>query len=310
MLPVIEDEVENDVTVLFVDFQSDAKILASNLTDNGVQARYLVGGSMDATEKQIAADSFRDGVDKVLVATETYECGMHNANTSKVMLFGVPRNLSMVVQEMGRTGRSGEGTFKLYYNEFHDDQRLSKWIGCQKSNHPVDMKSPDVLETIADFVVSWRFVYSSIMGICIHHALTYFYNDPAELDVDPVDGRKKINLPNCLCTNCRNRYSYQSALGEVCDTVRTLNYLTKKNFEVTTVHLAEFLLGSSTKWNKKVLGVAEYDEFFGAAQKWKESNLKFVTDVIRVCICVGFIELSFQLIYVQNNSPRMMRRLV
>ena len=77
---------------------------------------------MTVEEKRVASRAFIDGVDNVLVATETYECGMHNPNVSKVIRIGAPSNLAVVVQEMGRAGRDANaGEMVFFSNEFSDD---------------------------------------------------------------------------------------------------------------------------------------------------------------------------------------------
>ena len=49
---------------------------------------------------------------------ETFECGMNNSHCIKVIRIGVPRDLSVLVQEMGRTGRENDGKFPHYFFEF------------------------------------------------------------------------------------------------------------------------------------------------------------------------------------------------
>lgn len=45
---------------------------------------------------------------KFLVATEAYEVGVHNEHVKNVYRIGTPRNLTVLLQEFGRAGRSGE----------------------------------------------------------------------------------------------------------------------------------------------------------------------------------------------------------
>ena len=109
----------------------------------------------------------------------------------------------------------------------------------------------EVLQIISDFILVWRFVYSSIIGT--HHVLTYFYSDPAKQNAVPVVGRSKINGENCPCSNCKYKFTYRPVSSEICDVIKTLKYLDSKDLQVTIVHLCEFLFGNSTKWNKSAL---------------------------------------------------------
>ena len=42
----------------------------------------------------------------MLVATESFELGVDNLNTTQVIRIGCPRNLGILLQELGRAGRS------------------------------------------------------------------------------------------------------------------------------------------------------------------------------------------------------------
>jgi ATP-dependent Lhr-like helicase len=121
--PVVDDLVSlvnDNITIIFVDYQNDAETISQELNVKGVGSRFMIGGRMTVEEKRVASRAFNDGVDNVLVATETYECGMHNPNVSQVIRIGSPRNLAVMVQEMGGTVRnSNAGEMIVLSNEFH-----------------------------------------------------------------------------------------------------------------------------------------------------------------------------------------------
>ena len=46
----------------------------------------------------------------MLVATESYELGVDNPNITQVIRIGCPRNLGVLLQELGRAGRKPNST--------------------------------------------------------------------------------------------------------------------------------------------------------------------------------------------------------
>ena len=179
---MLAESLIDNITIIFVDFQNDAKQISELLNEKKIPSNFIVGGHMSAEEKREASDAFKEGKVRVLVATETYECGMHNANCTQVIRIGCPRNLSVMVQEMGRTGRNNEnGVFSVHYNEFFDDQRLANWV---KSNSTfrcsIDRSDPEIIGIINDYGTMWRYLYSPLIGMCSHLALSLFFDDPSD----------------------------------------------------------------------------------------------------------------------------------
>ena len=75
---------------------------------------------------------FRNKDFQLLVATESYEVGTHSPHVHSAIRLGCLRNLGVLIQEFGRTGRGGEqADGYLLFNEHKDNQRLKYWtIGC------------------------------------------------------------------------------------------------------------------------------------------------------------------------------------
>ena len=61
------------------------------------------------TEKKTNCDSQEQDF-QALVATESYEVGTQSPHVHEIFRVGVMRNSSVVVQEFGRVGRSGNNT--------------------------------------------------------------------------------------------------------------------------------------------------------------------------------------------------------
>ena len=102
--------------------------------------------------KQVDRKFFRGEI-SVLVATESYELGVDNPNVSQVIRIGCPRNLGVLLQEMGRAGRrpGAKANGILLFNEYIDDKRLGLWLksalDCQEEDRSMQLGKADVLST-------------------------------------------------------------------------------------------------------------------------------------------------------------------
>ena len=302
----IANDAQEHVSIVFVDTQIDAQNISQTLNNLGVGARFMVGGNMTSEEKQIAAKSFREGKDQVLVATETYECGMHNEKCTQVIRIGCPRNLPVLVQEMGRTGRnSGDGKIIILFNEFFDDQRLTTWVGARNSRSRVDMNDPEVLQVISHYVLAWRFLYSPLVGICSHLALSRFFDDPAE-DISTVQIKKVIG---CNCHVCKTSLKEVDISQKLRVLLDSLHDLCKLEVHVTMRHFIEFAKQSTAKWLFESPSITELSSF-GFARSWDCVDDDGLKNLVRICISEGFIQLGFEFIFVgAKNIPRSFRRL-
>jgi len=61
-------------------------------------------GQMNVPHRQKVERKFLQGEVSVLVAAEAYELGVDNPNISTVVRIGCPRNLGVLLQEVGRAG--------------------------------------------------------------------------------------------------------------------------------------------------------------------------------------------------------------
>lgn len=74
------------------------------------------------------------------------------------------RNLSVIVQEFGRAGRSGnDADGFLLVNESKDDHQLNFWTQSCSKTEEKRMKD--------EFLESWRWIYSMYSGRCLRGVL-------------------------------------------------------------------------------------------------------------------------------------------
>lgn len=164
-------------------------------------------------DKQVYRKFLRGEI-SILVATESYELEVDNPNVSQVFRIGCPRNLGVLLQEMGRTSRKpgAKANGILLFNEFIDDKRLWLWLksalDCQEEDNLMQLGKADVLST---YEKSWRFIYSRYHGKCLSWALSYFYgsaddNDPATCFTANAPLCAVCCLSDAICQESRITY--------------------------------------------------------------------------------------------------------
>ena len=302
----IIEAVKNNVAICFVDYQKDAEKIALDLSNRGVKARFLVGGNMQSDEKRTASNAFKSGEDNVLVATETYECGMHNENCSKVIRIGCARNCAVIVQELGRVGRNREnGEFNYLWNEFHDDQRLANWVkpvGSRKAE--IDKEDEEVKVIIHSFVTSWRFLYSHLIGMCSHQALSTFFDDSAD-DLSPIQHCK---VEGCMCDSCNTDHTLVDVSSMIVTMLVALKDALQYEKKFTMRYFSCFLMQSSIKWLRERTDLVRLKSF-GCAADWPNVSMEGLFNLIRICICLGYINLDYDFFSLSDGTTRSYRRL-
>ena len=157
---------KDEYAIVYMDFRNDVKLMTSSLRtiigeDN---VRPFYGKGMTHDEKRKTDSDFRAKDFQVLVATESYEVGTHSPHVDNIFRVGCMRNLSVIVQEFGRAGRSGnDADGFLLVNESKDDQRLNFWTQSCSKTEEKRMKD--------EFLESWRWIYSMYPGRCLRDVL-------------------------------------------------------------------------------------------------------------------------------------------
>ena len=121
--------IKDHSVVIYLDFVKDVEEVTELLKkENFTVEKYT--GQMSVSDRQKADRKFSQGEISVLVATESYELGVDNPNISKVVRIGCPRNLGVLLQEVGRAGRAPGSTAEglLCFNEYINDKRLGLWL--------------------------------------------------------------------------------------------------------------------------------------------------------------------------------------
>ena len=134
---------DNDYAIAYMDFRSDVELMTSSLNfllgEENVRPYY--GTGMSHIVKKKTDSGFR--------AKESYEVGTHSPHVDNIFRKGCMRNLSVIIQEFGRAGRSGNSADDfLLVNESKDNQRLAFWTKNCSSSEEEHVK--------AQLIESWR----------------------------------------------------------------------------------------------------------------------------------------------------------
>lgn len=171
----------DEYAIVYMDFRSDVELMMSSLKlllgEENVRPYYRKGMTHNVKKK---TDSVFIGKEfQVLVATESYEVGTHSAHVDNIFRVGCMRNLSVMIQEFGRAGRSGNNDYGfLLINETKDDQRLAFWTkNCSKSEEE---------QIKAQLIQSWRWVYSIYCGQCMREEIISKFGE-GQLELQCVD---------------------------------------------------------------------------------------------------------------------------
>ena len=222
----ITDIVDSEVTVVYLDFVRDVEQMTNFLSKNTVNVMKYTG-QMALEDRVLAENRLLKGDTSVLVATESFELGVDNPRITQIVRIGCPRNLGVLLQELGRAGRK-EGMLAnafLYFNELVDDKRLGLWLksslDCATNEEAHEsMKSA----VIMGYAKAWQFIYTVYHGKCLAWALSHFYGGTD--DIDPPTCFIS-NSPSCMICGvsdllCEENFDIKNHLTTLLATVQQL----------------------------------------------------------------------------------------
>ena len=88
--------------MVYLDFVNDVDEVTDILCQGGCKVGKYTG-QMSIDDRQQADRKFLAGDLTVLIATESFELGVDNPNITQVIRIGCPRNLGVLLQELGST---------------------------------------------------------------------------------------------------------------------------------------------------------------------------------------------------------------
>lgn len=111
--------------IVFVRRREDTVKLAEILRKRGIRTTFLQG-EMNQTQRNLALDRLKNGVVKILVATDVAGRGIDVENISHILNFDLPYSADAYVHRIGRTARAGNKGIAVSFIENHDYIRLGK----------------------------------------------------------------------------------------------------------------------------------------------------------------------------------------
>ena len=106
-------------------------------------------------------------------------------HVDNIFRVGCMRNLSVILQEFGRAGRSGnDADGFLLPNESKDDQRLNFWTQSCPKTEEKRMKD--------EFLELWRWIYSMYSGRCLRDVLISKFGE----------GELELQCKGACCSSC------------------------------------------------------------------------------------------------------------
>lgn len=103
----IADNSPNIYAIIFCRTRRDTQEIADQLIQNGYNADAL-HGDMSQQQRDIVMKKFRDGVIRLLVATDVAARGLDVDDLSHVINYGLPEDTAVYTHRSGRTGRAGK----------------------------------------------------------------------------------------------------------------------------------------------------------------------------------------------------------
>ncbi|KAG0652971.1 ATP-dependent DNA helicase [Hyphodiscus hymeniophilus] len=101
-------------SIVYVTLQKQTEQLASDLRDQGLNARAFHAG-MSPFEKTLLQDDFMKNDDMVICATIAFGMGIDKPNIRNVVHFNIPSSLESYSQEIGRAGRDGKTSNCMFF---------------------------------------------------------------------------------------------------------------------------------------------------------------------------------------------------
>ena len=224
--------------------KSDAEQLSCFLSQKGIPASCFTGNSTSSDKKQIHS-SMLDGTIRIMCATPAYGLGIDLKNIRTVIRVGIPKNLSLWVQEQGRAGRDGEASSAvMLISEFHDLQRLTFW---KKSVSDDETKNL----VVSDFEEALRYVYAGISGFCMRkHQMKYFGEVP--------DDKAVIRKCSSGCMGMSS-FSTHDKTEDLKNIQSVFSILQSRGIrEIAETRLSAFLLGKTDKSLAKKLSTEDF----------------------------------------------------
>jgi len=205
-LTLVDDLVEaHDSTLIFVNSRVNAELLGSkfNMMDRKIMVHH---GSLPREERVRAEEAFKAGEIKGLVCTSTLELGIDIGSVDLVVQYMSPRQVSSLVQRVGRSG--------------HTLTRTSHGVLVSVSTEDL-LESVGVIELAKEGRLEHTSIHVGALDVLAHQIAGLLMDSEGSLELSQA---KSI---------IKRAYPYQDlendALGKVIEFMRKMGYLKREN---------------------------------------------------------------------------------
>lgn len=132
LIKFIKEEMnETDKLIVFVGRKSTADNLSCDLAMKGIQCQ-AIHGDREQCDREEALEDFKEGLVKILIATDVASRGIDVRDITCVMNYDFPRNIEEYVHRVGRTGRAGRTGTSLTFMAREDWKHAKELIEILK----------------------------------------------------------------------------------------------------------------------------------------------------------------------------------
>jgi ATP-dependent RNA helicase DDX3X len=134
---LLEEQVEEGLTLVFVETKRKADELENSLRNEGYPAT-SIHGDRAQWEREEALRLFKSGRLPILVATDVAARGLDIPNVNHVINYDLPSNIDDYVHRIGRTGRAGNaGTATSFVNDSNRNMLNELWASLEETKQEI-----------------------------------------------------------------------------------------------------------------------------------------------------------------------------
>ena len=176
------------ITIVYCSYAKECAALALALCQLNVKSTSYTGKDTSFKDKFHIYQQMKAGDIEILVATKAFGLGINLLSVKFVIHFGIPENISLFSQEIGRAGRGGQqASGIMLINDAYDTKRLSYWL--KDLTDPVQRA-----ERMEDFSQVFQLMAEAFAGKCMRLFISNHFED----DTLPL----KHAAPELCCSGC------------------------------------------------------------------------------------------------------------
>lgn len=150
----VADQKIDSPVLLFANTRGEAEFLASVMRDKSARPIDLHHGSLSLQVRQETEESLRSGASRIVVCTSSLELGLDIGSVDIVVHYGSPRQVSRLMQRIGRSRHS----------------RGSSAKGLIITNNPDDeFETRAILERIREGSIEKQDIHTGSLDVLAHH---------------------------------------------------------------------------------------------------------------------------------------------